>query len=149
MITEKMITAGEFSKLIEVSRQQMSNYRKQGMPSTKKGKYYYFSFDAIQWLVTNGLREITLPTESKEELTIHERNKLADTKLKEHKLQVQQGKYVLKDKIEKDLIDTIISMRNQLLNIPNRMVIDTDIKEELTKELKIYINDFSDSLGKL
>jgi len=144
-----MITAGEFSKLIEVSRQQMSNYREQGMPSTKKGKYYYFGFDAIQWLVTNGLREITLPTESKEELTIHERNKLADTKLKEHKLQVQQGKYVLKNKIEKDLTDTIISMRNQLLNIPNRMVIDTDIKEELTKELKIYINDFSDSLGKI
>ena len=144
-----MITAGEFSKLIEVSRQQISNYREQGMPSTKKGKYYYFGFDAIQWLVTNGLREITLPTESKEELTIHERNKLADTKLKEHKLKVQQGKYVVKNKIEKDLSDIIISMRNQLLNLPNRMVIDAEIKEELTEELKIFIADFSDNLGKI
>jgi phage terminase Nu1 subunit (DNA packaging protein) len=144
-----MITAGEFSKLIEVSRQQISNYREQGMPSTKKGKYYYFGFDAIQWLVTNGLREITLPTESKEELTIHERNKLADTKLKEHKLKVQQGKYVVKNKIEKDLSDIIISTRNQLLNLPNRMVIDAEIKEELTEELKIFLADFSDNLGKI
>jgi len=144
-----MITAGEFSKLIEVSRQQVNNYREQGMPSTKKGKYYYFGFDAIQWLITNGLREVTLPTESKTELTIHERNKLADTKLKEHKLKVQQGKYILKNKIEKDLSDIIISMRNQLLNLPVRMVIDATIKEELTKELKIFLADFSDNLGKI
>jgi len=144
-----MITAGEFSKLIEVSRQQISNYREQGMPSTKKGKYYYFGFDAIQWLVTNGLREITLPIEGKEELTIHARNKLADTKLKEHKLKVQQGKYVVKSDIEKDLTDIIISMRNQLLNLPNRMVIDEQIKEELTKELKIFLADFSDNLEKI
>ena len=144
-----MITAGEFSKLIEVSRQQISNYREQGMPSTKKGKYYYFSFDAIQWLVTNGLREIILPTESKEELTIFEENKLIDTKLKKHKLKVQEGAYVSKVKIEKDLSDIIISMRNQLLNLPNRMVADKQIKEELTKELKIFLADFSDNLGKI
>jgi len=144
-----MIRAGEFAKLIEVTRQQISNYREQGMPSTKKGKYYYYGFEAIQWLVTNGLREIILPTEEKKVLTIHERNKLADTKLKEHKLQVQRGRYILKNKVEKDLADVIISMRNQLLNLPNRMVIDTDIKDKLTKELKIYLSDFSDSLGKI
>jgi len=144
-----MIKAGEFAKLIEVTRQQISNYREQGMPSTKKGKYYYYGFEAIQWLVTNGLREIILPTEEKKVLTIHERNKLADTKLKEHKLQVQRGRYILKNKVEKDLADVIISMRNQLLNLPNRMVIDTDTKDKLTKELKIYLSDFSDSLGKI
>jgi len=142
-----MITAGEFAKLIEVSRQQVNNYRVEGMPSTKKGQYYYYGFDAIQWLVTNGLREIVLPIEEKQVLTIHERNKLADTNLKEHKLKVQQGKYVLKSKIEKDLTDTIISMRNQLLNLPNRMVIDEKIKDELSKELKLFLTDFSDSLG--
>lgn len=141
-----MITAGEFAKLIDVTRQQVNNYRVDGMPSTKKGKYYYYDFSAIQWLVTNGLREIVLPTEEKEVLTIHERNKLADTKLKEHKLQVQQGKYILKDKVEKDLTDTVISMRNQLLNLPNRMVMNEKLKDDLTKELKIFLNDFSDSL---
>ena len=77
-----MITAGEFAKLIEVSRQQISNYRAKGMPFIKKGKYYYYDFSAIQWLVTNGLREIVLPTEEKEVLTIFEENKLVDTKLK-------------------------------------------------------------------
>lgn len=141
-----MITAGEFAKLIDVTRQQVNNYRADGMPSTKKGKYYYYDFSAIQWLVTNGLREIVLPTEEKEVLTIHERNKLADTKLKEHKLQVQQEKYILKSKVEKELTDTVISMRNQLLNLPNRMVVDEKIKDDLTKELETFLNDFSDSL---
>lgn len=144
-----MISTGEFAKLIEKTRQQVNNYRIKGMPSIKKGKYYYYGFEAIQWLITNGLREVTLPTESKTELTIHERNKLADTKLKEHKLKVQQGKYILKNRIEKDLSDIIISMRNQLLNLPTRMVIDVEIKEELTKELKIFLADFSDNLGKI
>ena len=144
-----MITAGELAKLIEVSRQQINNYRGMGMPSTKKGKYYYYGFDAIQWLVTNGLREITISTENKEVLSIHEENKVADTKLKKHKLKVQEGKYILKDKVEKELTDTIISMRNQLLNLPNRMVIDEKTKDALKKELQIYLNDFSDSLGKI
>jgi len=144
-----MITAGEFAKLIEVSRQQIGNYREKGMPSIKKGKYYYFGFDAIQWLVTNGLREIVLPTEEKEVLTIFEENKLVDTKLKKHKLKVQEGHYILKSKVEKDLTDTLISMRNQLLNLPNRMVVDEKIKDELTKELKMFLTDFSDSLGKI
>jgi DNA-binding transcriptional MerR regulator len=144
-----MITAGEFAKLIEVSRQQISNYRANGMPSTKKGKYYYYDFSAIQWLVTNGLREIVLPTEEKEVLTIFEENKVIDTNLKKHKLKVQEGYYVSKSKVEKELTDTIISMRNQLLNLPTRMVIDEKIKDELTKELKIFLNDFSDSLGKI
>ena len=120
-----------------------------GMPSTKKGKYYYYGFDAIQWLVTNGFREIVVSTEDKEILTIHEENKLVDTKLKKHKLKVQEGKYILKDKVEKDLTDTIISMRNQLLNLPNRMVIDEKIKDDLKKELQIFLDDFSDSLEKI
>jgi len=144
-----MISTGEFAKLIEKTRQQVNNYRGKGMPSTKKGKYYYYGFDAIQWLITSGLREVVLPTEDKSELTIFEENKLIDTKLKKHKLKVQEGYYISKSKVEKDLTDAIISMRNQLLNLPTRMVIDADIKEELTKELKIYLDDFSDSLGKI
>ena len=142
-----MITAGEFAKLIEVTRQQVNNYRAEGMPSIKKGSYYYYNFSSIQWLVTNGLREIKLPTGEQKVLTIHERNKLADTKLKEHKLKVQEGSYVLKNKIEKDLTDVVIQMRNQLINLPSRMILDEKAKEELTAELKIFINDFSDSLG--
>ena len=142
-----MILAGEFAKLINVTRQQVGNYRAEGMPSTKKGAYYYYDFSAIQWLVTNGLREIKLPIEEQKNLTIHERNKLADTKLKEHKLKVQEGSYVSKNKIEKDLTNVVIQMRNQLINLPSRIILDEKSKDELTAELRIFINDFSDSLG--
>lgn len=149
------MTSSEFADLIGVTRQQVNNYRIEGMPSVKKGSSYNYGFDAIQWLFDTGKREINRTEEvSKESLTAHERSRLADAKLKEHKLGVQKGKFILKSSVEKDISTIAITMRNKLIELPSRVIPRLDASEEvkhrindvMTKEIKDFIIDFNTSL---
>ena len=134
--------ASKFAELIGVSRQQVNNYTKQGMPSTKRGKYNYYNFDAIQWLYDNGIKRINRATDGEdvEKLSIRERKELADAKLKEFDLAVKQGKYIKYDIARANGAKLGALVRETISNIPDRFIprlaLDEDTKHYLRIELK-------------
>jgi len=134
--------ASKFAELIKVSRQQVNNYTKQGMPSIKRGKYNYYNFEAIQWLYDNGIKQINRATDSEdiEKLSIRERKELADTKLKEFELDVKMSKYIKYDIASANGAKAGIFVRETISSIPDRFIprlaLDEDTKHYLRVELK-------------
>jgi phage terminase Nu1 subunit (DNA packaging protein) len=134
--------AGKFAELIEVSRQQVNNYTKQGMPSIKKGKYNYYNFEAIQWLYDNGIKQINRTVENKDVglLSVRERKDLADAKNKEFDLAVKQGKYIATDVAKTNGANAGIFVRDALSSLPDRFIprlaLDEETKHYLRVELK-------------
>jgi phage terminase Nu1 subunit (DNA packaging protein) len=139
--------ASKFAELIEVSRQQVNNYTKQGMPSIKRGKYNYYNFEAIQWLYDNGIKQINRATDSEdiEKLTIRERKELADAKLKEFELDVKMSKYIKYDIASANGTRAGIFVRETISSIPDRFIprlaLDEDTKHYLRVELKKELYD--------
>jgi phage terminase Nu1 subunit (DNA packaging protein) len=136
------LKSSEFANLIGVSQRQVNNYRKEGMPSIKKNKYYYYNFDAIQWLYDNGIKQVKRITDEAQvqQLSIRERKDLAEAKIKEFELAVKQGKYYLKDEVKSYSINLGVQIREIISSIPDRFIprleLDEDIKHYLRVELK-------------
>jgi phage terminase Nu1 subunit (DNA packaging protein) len=139
--------AGEFAELVGVSRQQINNYTKQGMPSIKKGKYNYYNFDAIQWLFDNGIKQVKRAEgeHDTKELSARERKDLADAKSKEFDLEVKQGKYIPHDVARRNGAEAGIFVRDILSSFPDRFLprleLDEETKHYLKNELKNEIHE--------
>ena len=54
-----MLSSKTFCELLQTNRKQLHRYRANGMPSTKRGAYYFYDMDSIQWLYDMGIRKIT------------------------------------------------------------------------------------------
>jgi phage terminase Nu1 subunit (DNA packaging protein) len=136
------LKSSEFANLIGVSQRQVNNYRKEGMPSIKKNKYYYYNFDAIQWLYDNGIKQVKRITDEAQvqQLSIRERKDLAEAKIKEFELAVKQGKYISTDIARSNGAKAGLFVRDILQNMPNRFIprleLDENAKHYLSVELK-------------
>ena len=134
--------ASQLADLIGVSRQQVNNYTKQGMPSIQKGKYNFYNFEAIQWLYDNGIKQITRVDDSEdvEFLPARERKDLADAKNKEFDLAVKMGKFVENDVARANGANAGIFVRETLSSMPDRFIprleLDETTKHYLRTELK-------------
>jgi len=49
-----------FCELLKTNRKQLHRYRNRGMPSTKRGEYYFYDMDSIQWLYDSGVKKVNL-----------------------------------------------------------------------------------------
>jgi len=139
----------EFADLTGISKKSVQNYRVRGMPSIKKNKYYSYTFEAIQWLYDNGIKEVTKSSDSKE-LTPKYRKDLADAKLKEHTLAIREEKYILKSKVEEDLFILARELRDSFNNIskisPNLVGKNVhEIKTIIDANTYRILNSFADS----
>ena len=47
-----------FCELLQTNRKQLHRYRVKGMPSIKRGAYYFYNMDSIQWLYDSGVRKV-------------------------------------------------------------------------------------------
>jgi len=45
-----MLSSKMFCELLQTNRKQLHRYRLRGMPSTKRGEYYFYDINSIQWL---------------------------------------------------------------------------------------------------
>jgi phage terminase Nu1 subunit (DNA packaging protein) len=135
-------SSSEFAVFIGVSKRQVNNYRKDGMPSIQKGKYNFYNFEAIQWLYDNGIKQITRVDDSEdvEFLPARERKDLADAKNKEFDLAVKMGKFLEKDEVKSYSVNLGISIREIISNVPDRFIprlkLDDATKHYLRVELK-------------
>ena len=139
-----MIKSGDFATLIGVSKQQVNNYRAEGMPSVKKGSYYYYTFDAIEWLYETGKRELSVSSEE-EGLSIPLRKTLIETKLKELEYDKKRGKLMSADIAKKNGAEAGLFVRDTLSSMPDRFIPRLRFSEEdkhyLRNELKQEVYD--------
>jgi phage terminase Nu1 subunit (DNA packaging protein) len=150
-----IFSSGEFADFVGISKRQINNYRKEGMPSIKKNKYYYYDFGAIQWLYDNGIKQVKRAEgeHDTKELSARERKDLADAKSKEFDLEVKQGKYYLKDEVKSYSINLGVQIRNMISAIPDKFIprleIDEDIKHYVRIELKEELYQLLVDMSKL
>jgi hypothetical protein len=50
-----MLSSKVFCELLGTNRKQLHRYRKRGMPSIKKGAYYFYDMDSIKWLFNSSI----------------------------------------------------------------------------------------------
>jgi phage terminase Nu1 subunit (DNA packaging protein) len=126
-----IFSSGEFADFVGISKRQINNYRKEGMPSIKKNKYYYYDFGAIQWLYDNGIKQVKRAggEHDTKELSARERKDLADAKSKEFDLEVKQGKYIPHDVARANGAKAGLFVRDILTNFPNRFIPRLDLNE--------------------
>ena len=53
-----MLSSKMFCELLQTNRKQLHRYRAKGMPSIKRGSYYFYNMDSIQWLFDSGVRKV-------------------------------------------------------------------------------------------
>ena len=53
-----MLSSKMFCELLQTNRKQLYRYRLRGMPSTKRGEYYFYDMNSIQWLYDSGVRKV-------------------------------------------------------------------------------------------
>ena len=53
-----MLSSKMFCELLQTNRKQLHRYRANGMPSTKRGAYYFYNMDSIQWLYDSGVKKV-------------------------------------------------------------------------------------------
>lgn len=59
-----MLSSKVFCELLQTNRKQLHRYRAKGMPSIKKGAYYFYNMNSIQWLYDTGVKKVN-PTAEK------------------------------------------------------------------------------------
>jgi len=154
----KGITASEMAKIAKKTRQQISNYRKQGMPSVKHGHYYYFNIDSIQWLYNNGILELSEDSEFKksevEKLKPKQRKTLVEAKTSEFNLRVKKKELISLDTAKKNGSDAGIFVREIFTAFPDSFVVGLPyseeekhyIKTELKKEIYLCLLTISKAM---
>jgi len=53
-----MLSSKIFCELLQTNRKQLHRYRVKGMPSTKRGAYYFYNMKSIQWLYDSGVKKV-------------------------------------------------------------------------------------------
>jgi len=136
-----MLKAGTFAELIGVSKQQVNNYRNNGMPSIKKGNYYYFSFDAIEWLYITGKREVKIVKENDKNLTLTERKTLIEVKLKELEYDKKTDKVVNVELARRNGAKAGLMVRDTFSSLPDRFIPTLPISEEDKHIVKVKLKE--------
>ena len=117
------LTKEQLANILDVQERTIRNYKDEGMPHKKvKNSFTYPARDAIAWCLLNGkLDDILEELENTDELPPNIRKDLADAKLKEFKLAVEQGKYYTKEEINKKAEYLVISTKNKILGLPAKV----------------------------
>lgn len=136
-----MLKSGAFAELIGVSKQQVNNYRLEGMPSIKKGNYYYYTFEAIEWLYITERRELKSPTSTDiKKMSLPERKMLIDIKLKELDYEKKTSKVIPLEVAKQNGARAGLFIRDILSSLPDRFIPKLKFNEEekhyLKEELK-------------
>lgn len=141
----------EFADFVGISKKTVQNYRDEGMPSVKNNSYYFFNFEAIQWLYDNGKKDVLgTGSQESEEQTPKYRKDLADAKLKEHALAEKEEKYILKVEIEEELVQVAKIFRDSFQNLSNISPLlvgknQHEMKAIIDKKTYKMLEDFSNS----
>ena len=53
-----MLSSKVFCELLQTNRKQLYRYRANGMPSIKKGSYFFYNMNSIQWLYDSGTLKV-------------------------------------------------------------------------------------------
>lgn len=134
-----MLKSGGFAELIGVSKQQVNNYRVEGMPSIKKGNYYYYSFDAIEWLYETGKRELKIVRDDDKDLSLSERKTLIDIKLKELEYDKKTSKVVNVELAKRNGAKAGNFVREILTSLPDRFIPKLEVDEKTRHYLKVEL----------
>ena len=132
----------KFGEIIGKSKMQINRYRKDGMPSTQKGKNYYFNYDSIKWLFNTGIEQLDIrDNEDKKNLSARERKDLADAENKEFDLDVKKGKYISNDVARANGANAGIFIRDVLSSLPDRFIPRLELDEETKHYLRIELKE--------
>lgn len=129
----------QFADLTGISKKSVQNYREQGMPSIKKNKYYKYTFEAIQWLYDNGIKEVASTNAETEEQTPKYRKDLADAKLKEHALGVREKKFILASEVKEVYFNVGRTTRDSFQGLGNKIA-PLLVKKENPHDIKHVID---------
>lgn len=156
-----LVSASVFAGIINKSRRQVTNYKKDGIPIVKRGsRSLYPVRKAFEWLIKRGVIKVKLEEGDAEDVELlppNIRKDLADAKLKEFNLKILEGKYILKEEEEKAAANLAISLRDRLMSLPDRIVpgLEADekikhaIRVELKREFTNFIADFNEGIEKI
>jgi len=139
----------EFADFTGISKKSVNNYRERGMPYVKKNKYYYYTFEAIQWLYDNGIKTVAGSTDFEvEEQTPKYRKDLAEAKLKEHTLALREGKYILISEVKDEYFkigrmtrDTFQGLSNKVSHLLLNKSSKHDVKKIIDKEVEKILTE--------
>lgn len=136
------LTKEQLANILQIDTRTVRKYKDEGMPHKKfKNSFLYPARESITWCLLNGkLDDILEQLENTDELAPNIRKDLADAKLKEFKLAVEQGKYYLKEEIDKKAEYIITSTKNKLLSMGNKIA-PTLVGIEETNEVKNIIDN--------
>ena len=140
----------QFADLTGISKKSVQNYRKEGMPFIKKNKYYNYTFEAIQWLYDNGIKEVAGANTETIEQTPKYRKDLADAKLKEHALGIREKKYILASEVEEDYFNIGRMTRDSFQGLSNKiapLLINKDNPHDVKHIIDKEINKILQSLS--
>lgn len=137
MRNEMEFSSQQFADLTGISKKSVQNYREQGMPSIKKNKYYKYTFEAIQWLYDNGIKEVA--STKTEEQTPKYRKDLADAKLKEHALGVRENKFILASEVKEAYFNIGRTIRNSFQGLGGKIA-PLLVKKENQHDIKHVID---------
>ena len=129
----------QFADFTGISKKSVQNYRKQGMPSIKKNKYYSYTFEAIQWLYDNGIKEVTGTNTETKEQTPKYRKDLADAKLKEHALGIREKKFILVSEVKEEFFNIGRITRDSFQMLGNKIA-PLLVKKESHHDIKYIID---------
>jgi len=137
------LSSQKFADYVGISKRQINRYRESGMPSIKKGKYNFYTFEAIQWLYDNGIKQINRVDNSDDVklLSARERKDLADAKNKEFDLAVKMGKYIPYDIARANGANAGIFIRDILLSLPDRFIPRLELNEKIKHYLRVELKE--------
>lgn len=126
-------TIEEVAKVMEVSYRTVQRWKRDGMPTTKDGLY---DLEAIKTWHDERVGETGDAEESKTFWDISILKKKAS--LLDLKIKKEEGELILKEEVEKDMIQKIIAIKRAFLALPTRLAPVLAMKEPREIEAVLY-----------
>ncbi len=141
-----LLTQKDVADMLGVTNITIGAYKKRGIPTTDDKPSKYPARECLMWAIREGIVDFSVSNNTDldlEELPPRERKDLADAQLKEFKLEVEKGKYLLYSDVKNESDKNVMIIRTKLLSLPKKiapMILDADIsKNEII--IKNYIYD--------
>lgn len=154
-----LVSASIIAKILKISRQRVSVWAKDGMPSVTESKRPLYPVRAcIEWAIARGKIDIDFETDDldRTQLPPDLRDKLASAELKEEKLKLLRGETGPIAEMEKIAYNIGDFVKNSMLSIPSRVAAilakESDqhkIETLLRQEIVSVMQDMSDQMSQI
>lgn len=141
-----LLSQKDVADLLGVTNITIGSYKKRGIPHTDDKPSKYPARECLFWAIKEGIIDFSISNNTDldfEDLPPRERKDLADAQLKEFKLEIEKGKYLLHSDVKNESDKNVMIIRTKLLSLPKKIapsITDTNVSKNETI-IKNYIYD--------